>query len=90
MDDHQKRLWGYMIELIESYLNGTSNNFSDLVGALEGALDASEITDTTLINSWYDFWTPLEIQRALNENNLDKKSATKHLTNMLDFLKSQL
>ena len=54
-----------MISLIDSYLNNENQDFYEIVGKLEGALDASEIKDNDLINQWYDFWTPLEIRRAI-------------------------
>lgn len=54
MTNHQKQLWQNMIDLIENYINGTNNDFCDLVGRLEGALDASDIKNNELINRWYD------------------------------------
>lgn len=45
MNDHQYRLWESMIGLIDSYLNNENQDFYEIVGKLEGALDASEIKD---------------------------------------------
>jgi bisphosphoglycerate-independent phosphoglycerate mutase (AlkP superfamily) len=65
MNEHQRRLWQEMICLIDSYLNHENPDFYGIVGKLEGALDAAEITDEELVEQWYDFWTPLEIRRAV-------------------------
>ena len=86
MNEHQKRLWLQMINLIESYLNGETKDFYNVVGSLEGALDASEITNVALINQWYDLWTPLEIRRAIEGNSINKTEAIKELTDMKNFL----
>ena len=86
MNDHQKRLWQSMIDLIDSYLAGTSQDFCSTIGKLEGALDASEIQDKSLINEWYEFWAPLEIRRAVEGNNTDTKKAIEDLTKMKLFL----
>jgi hypothetical protein len=63
VDTHQQRLWGHMIRLVDQYSSGAIE-FSRMVGELEGALDAAEIRDNTLISQWYDAWTPLEIIRS--------------------------
>lgn len=90
MNDHQRRLWKDMIKLIESYLNDETKDFYGVVGKLEGALDASEIKDVVLVNQWYDFWTPLEIRRAIEGNQVNKHKAMKELTAMKDFLLKHL
>ncbi len=89
MNEHQKRLWQSMIDLIQSYLDGETKDFYNIVGKLEGALDASEIKDNALINRWYDFWTPLETRRAVEGNNVNKAKAVEELINMKDFLLSK-
>ncbi len=68
MSEQQQRLWQSMIDLIQGYLSGETEDFYRVVGKLEGALDASEFKDIDLINQWYDFWTPLETRRALEGN----------------------
>lgn len=78
-----------MIDLIESYLNGRSNDFYHIVGQLEGALDASEINDKALILEWYNFWTPLEIRRATEGKKINKEKAIKELVAMKEFLITQ-
>ena len=89
MTNHQQRLWQSMIDLIQSYLNGQSSDFYSVVGKLEGALDASEIRDQTLVDQWYTFWTPLEIRRAIEGNNVDKDKAIEELMVMKAFLVSE-
>lgn len=86
MTDHQSKLWQSMIDEIQSYLDGATEDFYDLVGRLEGALDASEIQDKLLVNQWYDFWTPLEIRRSIEGNNVDKKKVVNELIKMKTFL----
>jgi hypothetical protein len=86
MNEHQKRLWKNMIDLIQSYLEGETEDFFRLVGGLEGALDASEIKDEVLIDQWYDFWTPLEIRRATEGNNINKIEAKTELIKMKEFI----
>jgi hypothetical protein len=39
---------------------------------------------------WYDFWTPLEIRRAFEGANLNKKEATAELERMKSFLLKHL
>lgn len=86
MTNHQKRLWQDMIVLIQRYLNEETNDFYDLVGKLEGALDAADIKDKELVSKWYDFWAPLETRRAIQGNNIDKEKAINELNMMKDFL----
>ena len=86
MTDHQKRLWQNMINSIEDYINEEDNDFCNLVGKLEGALDASDIKDRELVNRWYDFWTPLEVRRAVEGNNVDRCKVIEELEKMKKFL----
>ena len=75
-----------MIDLIQNYLDGETKDLYKLVGKLEGALDASDIKDDALINQWYDFWTPLEVRRSVEGNNIDKQKAIEELIKMKEFL----
>ena len=86
MTDHQKRLWQNMIDSIEDYINKEDNDCCNLVGRLEGALDASDIKDNELISRWYDLWTPLEVRRAVEGNNVDRCKAIEELEKMKKFL----
>lgn len=79
-----------MITKLEAYINETTNDFFGVVGSLEGALDASEIADQTLISDWYDFWTPLEIYRAVHGNNIDRTAVLEDLEKMKAFLERVL
>lgn len=90
MNEHQHRLWIGMIELIDSYLNDQNQDFYLIVGKLEGVLDASEIKDNNLIYQWYDFWTPLEIRRAIEGNQPNRDKAIKELNAMRSFLLKHL
>jgi hypothetical protein len=86
MNEHQQKLWQVMIDLIQGYLNSETEDFYSVVGKLEGALDAAEIKDSSLINRWYDFWTPLETRRALEGKELNKIQAIEELKAMKQFL----
>lgn len=89
MSEYQQRLWQSMIDLIQSYIEGKTEDFYSIVGNLEGALDASEIKNNDLVKEWYDFWTPLEIRRAIEGNNVNKVKAIEELTLMKAFLLSK-
>lgn len=43
-----------MIDLIDSYLNNEHEDFYEMVGDLEGALDASEISNSNIVDQWKD------------------------------------
>ncbi len=86
MTEHQKRLWQSMIDQIQQYLDGKTEDFFRVVGSLQGALDASEIKDQELISCWYDFWGPLEIRSAVEGTHVDKQKAASELTEMKTFL----
>jgi hypothetical protein len=79
-----------MIDSIQAYLEGKNKDFSGLVGALEGALDAGEFRDGELVTRWYDFWTPLETRRAVEGNNITRSEAIKELESMKRFLSIQV
>ena len=63
MNDHQTRLWSSMIDRVDEYLIRGAG-FAELVGMLEGALQAGEFKEE-LERQFYDYWTPLEVVRAL-------------------------
>lgn len=86
MTDHQKRILKSMINEIQNYLDGKNEDFYGLVGRLEGALDAADIKNDPLINQWYDFWTPLEIRRSIEGNDVNKQKAINELIKMKLFL----
>ena len=78
-----------MIDLIESYLSKETQDFYGIVGELEGALDASEIKDSNLINQWYDFWTPLETRRTVEGKEVNRTKAAE-MAAMKEFLTKDL
>lgn len=90
MTKHQQHLWQSMIDLIRGYLNEETSDFYGIVGKLEGALDATEIKDITIIDQWCQYWTPLEIRRAIEGNNVSKGKAMEELTSMKEFFLSKL
>jgi hypothetical protein len=86
-NEHQLRLWSNMLKAIEKYRKGGLQYF-DVVGELEGALDAGSFKDTDLIERWYSFWIPLEILRAQKGNSVTIEEAEEYLLAMESFLKS--
>lgn len=87
-NEHQNRLWRNMISVIEDFRKGKIQ-YSDAVNGLEGALEAGEFKNETLIGQWYDYWTPLEILNATKGDNTTVEDADKYLLAMETFLKSQ-
>jgi hypothetical protein len=67
MTDLQKRLLRRMKMSVEKFRSGTLS-YANLVGDLEGSLDAGEFTDRAFVDAWYDHWMPLEICNAKNKN----------------------
>ncbi len=90
INEHQRRLFEDMITLIDSYLNEKSEDFYGIVGKLEGALDASEIKDPIFVDQWYNFWTPLEIWRAVHGSKVSKACVERDLLKMKEFLLGSL
>ena len=60
MSEHQKRIFVDMLKEVQKYSSGEIT-LSSCVAALEGMLQASEIKDKTVLNTWYDKWSPLEV-----------------------------
>jgi hypothetical protein len=83
----QANLWCNMIGSIEDFRKGKIQ-YSTLVYGLEGALDAGDFKDKTLVGQWYDYWTPLEILSATKGSNVTIKEVDKYLQDMESFLKS--
>ena len=88
-NEHQSRLWNYMLNFLEDYRKGNLA-YCDLVGALEGALDAGEFKDKELVRKWYDLWTPLEIWNVAKGNSVTIEDVNKDLSDMESFLKTYL
>lgn len=89
MDERQSRLWHRMIQLIDEFRQGKVKYYK-FVNELESALDAGEFRDNHLINKWYDLWTPLEVTRAQQGNDVKVEEVEKYLTDMRSFLESVL
>jgi L-rhamnose mutarotase len=79
-----------MINLIQEYLDGKTNDFYSVVGELEGALDAAEIKDRSIVKEWYKYWTPLETRRAVEGNNVTKSDAIRELSSMKEYLLTKI
>lgn len=58
-----------MIRLTRDYEAG-SVSLGELVGELEGALDAGDFRDERLQEAFYDAWGPLEIHYATSGNDV--------------------
>ena len=86
-NEHQLRLWLNMLKSIENFRK-KELQYYDLVGELEGTLDAGEFQNEELINQWYDYWTPLEILRVHKGNDVTLEDVNKYLFTMETFLKN--
>ena len=84
----QLRLWNDMLKAIEDFRDGKIKYF-DLVYGLEGALDAGEFRDKSLVEQWYDYWIPLEILSATKGNSTTIYDVNKHLLVMEEFLRRE-
>ena len=89
MDERQSRLWHRMIQLIEEFRQDKVKYYK-FVSDLEGALDAGEFLDKRLIDKWCDRWTPLEIARAQQGNDVKAEEVEKYLSDMKSYLESVL
>jgi hypothetical protein len=89
MDRHQQRLWKKMIATIDDYKR-QSTGFSRLVGELEGALDAGEFYDKTLVEEWYSHWTDLEALRATRGDAVPYSETIDVVDAMEHFLRGKL
>lgn len=76
-----------MLESIRAFRQGKLQYYN-FVGALEGALDASEFRDKNLVERWYDHWTPLESVRAQKGNDVTVEEVDDYLRDMETFLKT--
>ena len=81
----QKRLWSHMIKLIEEFRKGKLA-YHDLVGGLEGDLDAGEYKNDELTELWYEYWTPLEIAYATKGDKVKIAEVEAYLSEMELFL----
>jgi len=76
-----------MIRTIEDFHYGKIQ-YSTLVYGLEGDLDAAEFKNKTLIEQWYDYWTPLEILLATKGDDVTINDTNKYLSVMEMFLRN--
>jgi hypothetical protein len=74
-----------MREIIDSYRNRRIG-FSEMVGELEGALDASEFDVKETVDRWYDLWIPLETLRAVYGDAVDPDDVRPDIQLMDSFL----
>ena len=91
LSNHQKRLWQSMINVISQYLKRSSSDFDNLVGELEGALDASGLKNAELVTKWYEYWGPLEEFRAsaaCEGRKVAYEDVKEYLDAMIEFLRS--
>ena len=86
--DHQRRIWQQMLQIIEDYLS-EKILYAEMVGNLEGALDAGDFKDENIREKWYDLWTPLEIFRA-TEGDVNEADVKKNISKMQNFLEEVL
>ena len=85
LNEHQKRLWKSMLKSIEDFRNGNIA-YCNMVGELEGALDASDINNKEVSERWYDYWIPLEIERATKGNCVESADVEIFINNLEKFI----
>jgi len=81
LNEVQMRLWRKMLALIGEFRRGKLNYY-EFVGALEGALDAGEFRDNTIVQRWYDAWTPLESVRAQQGSSVTAEEVAPYVSRM--------
>ena len=64
MDQHQRRVWGRMLERLDAYKSGEVG-LGNLLADLRGLLDAAELHDQRLIDEFHPRFAALEGQYAL-------------------------
>jgi len=64
LTEHQDRVWRLMLQTVENYNSGNIS-FPELVTGLEGAFEAGEFRDGSLVERFYNLWQPLEITNAV-------------------------
>jgi hypothetical protein len=82
-----------MLEMIESYRKGTVSFpqlVGELVGGLEGALDAGEFQNAGVVEQFYDFWQPLEITNAIRGDTVTYEEVAENLETTQRFLLEHL
>lgn len=89
LNQHQSRLLRDMLQFVEQFRQGKLKYY-DFVGALEGALDAGEFRDSGFVERWYDHWTPLEITRAQQGNDVCADDIEGYVSDMEAYLESVL
>lgn len=89
LSEHQSRILHDMIALLDQFRRGDMSYY-DLVGAIEGALDAGEFRDADFIKKWYDFWTPLESVRAQQQEKFLAKRVEGYVADMRVYLEGVL
>ena len=78
-----------MLGMVESYRTGAIS-LPQLVGELQGALDAGEFEDEALVEQFYDLWQPLEITNAVKGKDATYKEVARDAEAMQNFLLEHL
>lgn len=89
MEHHQRRLWIRMIDLIEKYRE-EEVRFSRLVSKLERTMDAIAPESQELVEQWYDLWQPLEIQNAVEGDEVSRDQVSEELEKLESFVRKIL
>lgn len=89
LNEHQLRLLRDMLQLLDQFRRGRLKYY-DLVGALEGTLDAGEFRDKDFVERWYDLWTPLESARAQRGNSVCAEDVENYVSDMEVYVKGVL
>jgi hypothetical protein len=86
LNEQQLSIWKKMVDKVDRCLGGEGKDFYRIVGELEGLMDAAELKDSELVNTWRGLWIPLEMRRAIEGNNPSREGALKEMNAMKAFL----
>jgi len=64
MNDHQRRIFGQMLDQLDDYTADTTS-LEQLVSNLKGLLGAADIHDLGTINAFWDHLAPIDMQLEL-------------------------
>lgn len=85
LTDHQHNVWSSMLQTVENYTSGNIS-FPELVTGLEGAFEAGEFRDGSLVERFYNLWQPLEITNAVKGIHAARHEVARDVQAMENFL----
>ena len=92
MNEHQRRLWQRMMDMLDAYVGGLLD-LKSLINGLEAAFHASEIRDCHLESQFMRFWNRLDGEQDIAEAlgvPVDDQAVRDCVHNLQHFLKEAL